>query len=567
MAGSSLSAVLGYDDSAFSDDDVIDSAVAVWDVATPDRLALISKPLLAFAVALSPDGRLLYVATRDPALKVIEVSSGQIVNSIPLSAITTLWPTPADLDDSFQTVWDALFGGMEISPDGKTLAVVEGKDIVIYDAATLTVRNQLREHDDLIRSLEFSHDGRLLVSGSADHTAVVWDLATGRVVLKLVGHSDAVMALAFSPDDSTLYTGGMDKHVLVWDVTGRRRFVARSVYGIPRAILGGVSIPSPDGNAVVYVGPGTTSGKVRLLDVSTGQLGEPVVDRDGVALAAWLGPDNERVVTVADRSLRVRSRGSAQLIKDRVVISGKISAIAGTPDGRYVVVGDDTGSLQRVDADTLSAAGPRVHLSSRVAAIAAGPADSAVALLDDKTYVVVDLVSGEELRRGDLTVKPATAALSADGGRLAVGGAGGEVGLLDLQSQQWIALPQVAHHQTVGGVAFSADGQTLVTSSFDSGVRLWNGFTGEPIAGVQVGQDPSAAVATVSPDGTAAIVATRDGAVYRLDTRFDSGRPSPARWEPATSPPRNGWPFSVTSLTGKLVQREVGPPRDNGPIC
>jgi len=38
---------------------------------------------------------------------------------------------------------------------------------------------------------------------------------------------------------------------------------------------------------------------------------------------------------------------------------------------------------------------------------------------------------------------------------------------------------------------------------------------------VQVGQNPSAAISTVTPDGTGIIVATRDGAVYRLDTRFE----------------------------------------------
>jgi len=512
---------IGYDDSAFGSDNLIDSAVAVWDVATPDRPALVRQPLLAFAVSLSPDGRLLYVATRDPALTVIDVATGQLVNSIPLSATTSLLPPTADVDDSFQSIWDALSDGMEVSPDGKTVAVAQGNDVLVYDAATLTERARLRGHTDLIRSLQFSHNGSLLVSGSADHTAVVWELATGRVVLRTNGHADAVLALAFSPDDGTLYTGGLDKHVLVWDLTGSRRFVARVVDGTPRVILGKVAAPSPDGRAVVYVGPASRGDKVRFLDIPTGQLGEPVIDRNGDALVAWLGPDNERVVTVADRSLRVWSRGTGQLIKEIVAGPSKITAIAATPDGRYLVVGNQDGELQRIDANTLSSAGPRIRFDSKIAAVAAGNADTAVALLDDKSYVIVDLATGTEVGRGDLTVKPAVAAVSADGARLAIGGSAGEVGLLDLGSQEWVTAPQVSHRQSVGGVAFSTDGRTLVTSSFDAGVRLWNGSTGESIAGVQVGQDPSAAVATVSPDGTNAIVATRDGAVYRVDSRFE----------------------------------------------
>jgi WD40 repeat protein len=227
------------------------------------------------------------------------------------------------------------------------------------------------------------------------------------------------------------------------------------------------------------------------------------------------------VVTVADRTLRVRSRVDGQLIKEGVVAPDKITAIAGTPDGQHVVVGSQGGSLQRVNAAALSQAGPRIQLANTVTALVAGKANAVVALLDDKTFVVVDLASGEELSRGDLTMKASAAAVSPDFDLLAVGGSAGEVGLLDLATAGWVAAPQVGHQQAVGAVAFSTDGQTFVTSSFDAGVRLWNGSTGEPIAGVQVGQDPSAAFATMPAAGTDAIVATRDGAVYRLDTRFD----------------------------------------------
>jgi WD domain, G-beta repeat len=67
--------------------------------------------------------------------------------------------------------------------------------VVVYDAATLTEKARLRGHSQLVRALQFSHDGRLLVSASADHTAVVWELGTGRKVLSMTGHADAVLAL------------------------------------------------------------------------------------------------------------------------------------------------------------------------------------------------------------------------------------------------------------------------------------------------------------------------------------------------------------------------------------
>jgi WD40 repeat protein len=153
--------------------------------------------------------------------------------------------------------------------------------------------------------------------------------------------------------------------------------------------------------------------------------------------------------------------------------------------------------------------------------VAPGAGGTAVALLDDKSYAVVDLADGTVLHRGDLGVKPAAAAISPDGRRLAVGGSLGEVGLLDLDSQEWITAPAPAHRQFVDSISFAADGATFVTASFDGGVRLWDGTNGASIAGMRVGEQQSPATAVLPPDGQTAIVATGDGAVYRLPTGFD----------------------------------------------
>ena len=137
---------------------------------------------------------MLYVGTQEPALKAISVPDGRIVNSIRLPAGTGLQPKPDDVN----SIWDALSNTIEVSPDGKTLAVAEGNDVVLYDAATLNPTRRLRGHSDLlIQSLRFSPDGTMLATGSADHTARVWNVALGAEIYQLTGHTDAVLALAF----------------------------------------------------------------------------------------------------------------------------------------------------------------------------------------------------------------------------------------------------------------------------------------------------------------------------------------------------------------------------------
>ncbi len=412
---------------------------------------MLVKRMPSFAVALSPDGRLLYVGTQEPALRVIDVATGRTLKSVPLPPTLALAAMPADVDKG-ETIWSAFSDDLEVSPDGKTLAVAEGNDVVLYDSATLAERQRLTGHTDLVRSIQFSHDGTRLASGSQDHTAMVWDLVTGGAIDTLTGHGDAVLGVAFSPDDGTLYTGGPDRHVLVWDLTGRRRFVSRTFDGAPRSTLAGTAVPSPDGQAVVYAGAVASGDNLRFLDIATGRLQAPVVDRDGSPLAAWLPPDDRRVVTAADRVLRLWDRKDNQLVKVGMGSPSRVTALAATPDGGFVVVGDRAGGVRRMATSDLAAAGPRVVLDHPVTAVAPGPGDTAVALLDDKTYAVVNLADGSVLQRGSLGIKPSAAAVSPDGGRLLVGGSSGEVGLFDLGAQEWIAAPVVGHRQIVDSV-------------------------------------------------------------------------------------------------------------------
>jgi WD40 repeat protein len=473
------------------------------------------QPMPSFAVALSPDGQTLFVGTQEPALKAISVPDGRVVNSIPLPAGTALLSKPADVE----SIWDALSDTIEVSPDGKTLAVAEGNDVVLYDAATLSELRQLRGHSDLVRSLRFSPDGTMLATGSADHTATVWDVAVGAELYDLTGHTDAVLAVAFSPDGGTLYTGGLDHHVLVWDLTGRRQLTARIVAAAPPDTHIGVAVPSPDGRTVVDAGS-STSAKLRFLDVTTGQPGAAITDPGADPLTAWL-PDNAHVLTVAGRDLQVWDPRTGQIVADQPIAGSGITALAATPDGAFAVVGERDGSVERVQTRALAAAGPRVRLDHAVIAVAPGAGATAVALLDDKSYAVVALDNGTVLHRGNLGIKPSAAAMSPDGHRLAVGGSTGEVGLLDLDSQEWITAPAPAHRQFVDSISFAADGATFITASFDGGVRLWDGTNGASIAGMRVGEQQSPATAVLPPDGQTAIVATGDGAVYRLPTGFD----------------------------------------------
>ncbi|MHB1424004.1 MAG: WD40 repeat domain-containing protein [Gemmataceae bacterium] len=90
---------------------------------------------------------------------------------------------------------------LAFSPDGKTLAVNNEIDHLIYLLETITGKERARfmGHQDIEWSLAFSPDGRRLASGSWDTTALVWD-ATSRPAAARIGKLSAEQAQALWTD-------------------------------------------------------------------------------------------------------------------------------------------------------------------------------------------------------------------------------------------------------------------------------------------------------------------------------------------------------------------------------
>ena len=148
---------------------------------------------------------------------------------------------------------------LALSPDGKLLAS-GGSDKIIHfwDVTSWTERTTLVGHYDFILSLAFSHDGKNLISRGSDNTVIIWDTESGkylnifeyeieeilflqqflripalwlsdssmefifgmlkiRRLMSLKGHQNKVTCLTYSPDGKILASGSNDTTVKLWD--------------------------------------------------------------------------------------------------------------------------------------------------------------------------------------------------------------------------------------------------------------------------------------------------------------------------------------------------------------
>jgi hypothetical protein len=90
---------------------------------------------------------------------------------------------------------------------------------VVGDAVGSALRfcGVLAGHTGLVRSVQFSPEGRQIVSGSYDNTVRVWDAATGDCQQTMKGHTGDVNYVSYSTDGTHIVSGSDDNTVRVWD--------------------------------------------------------------------------------------------------------------------------------------------------------------------------------------------------------------------------------------------------------------------------------------------------------------------------------------------------------------
>jgi WD40 repeat protein len=163
-----------------------------------------------------------------------------------------------------------------LSPDGSQLAAGGfDRNVRIWDTKTGTASNPLLDGKSLVYALAWSHDGKLLATGTMDGTIQLFAI-TGKMArrrAKLFHRCEIIFALAFSPDDTRLIAGTGDqcrdktsekeRHLVeVWDVEQQR--LERELEGHTSFVY---SVAVSSRGVIASAG----NGPVRLWDLRTGE--------------------------------------------------------------------------------------------------------------------------------------------------------------------------------------------------------------------------------------------------------------------------------------------------------
>ncbi|HKR11960.1 MAG TPA: WD40 repeat domain-containing protein [Pyrinomonadaceae bacterium] len=235
--------------------------------------------------------------------------------------------------------------GIEFSRDGKTLVTGNFNGTVrLWDMASGRVLQTLDGHSNLVYKGVLSPDEKILASCSLDGNIKLWDLATGRELRTLTGHTEAVKAVAFSPDGKLLASASNDGTLRLWDVLSglerrslvhtRSTDVDSSVYAVV-FISQGKIIAAGNGDGTISYWEVNSGKELRVLKGHSDLVFCLALSADGRSLASGSYDHTVKLWdVVAGKEIRTFAD------KKMTEVSEQVRAISLSSDGKWLATSE-----------------------------------------------------------------------------------------------------------------------------------------------------------------------------------------------------------------------------------
>ncbi|MFH0900605.1 MAG: WD40 repeat domain-containing protein, partial [Pseudomonadota bacterium] len=507
--------------------------IALWNLLEGTVKELAGHSQTVFDLAFDTTGTLLASACYDTTVRLWDVESGNTLFvpwrhrlkatrvgfdaagrlfSSGVDGMVRKWDVRTGIEQHAFSGDDAWYG---LAIDGARNRLATGGfsgTIRLWRADTGEEKAVLDGHRDLVVAVAFAAGGQALASGSTDQSVRLWDLASGTGVV-IGRHQDIVTGVEFSPDDRRLASSSRDGTVKVWRPWGTSD--NDTEHGHSGAIL--TLATSSDGATIASGGKDRT---VRTWDTRSGRQLMVLEGHRGEVTGVSFAPNGGTLASASfDRGVRIwsTSNGNGEELAPRH--DGNVLDVASTGDGKDFVSADAKGVVRFWNTQTLSpngmVSGPVVSNSIAVSPDGKWIAGSAE---KDSVFVWARTTLRLEMKLDGHAGEVRGVAFTADGNTLVSGGADGTVWRWDLTSKTGNVLG--TRDGPVTRLAISPDGRLVGIPSTDG--RIWELATGKTTA-VLAGHRDGLTVLRFTPDGKLAITSSTDGTVRTWEVA--TGRP------------------------------------------